>query len=90
MELQQQQVGGLAGSFPPLAASDVTAKGAIDLQPMSVTSPLSSTDSEHEDTGYNSAVSSTGVCVVCVCVCVCVRARVHFGQNSYLGAVVQP
>ena len=60
MELQQA----LAQSSQTMPGGDLTAKGAIDLQPLSqVTSPVSCTDSEHEvhdDTGYSSAVSSMG------------------------------
>ncbi|XP_070181696.1 uncharacterized protein [Littorina saxatilis] len=61
MELQQQ---GQGHGLQAVPGGDLTAKGAIDLQPLSqVTSPVSSTDSEqeqHDDTGYNSAVSSIG------------------------------
>ncbi|XP_076463686.1 uncharacterized protein LOC143295896 isoform X2 [Babylonia areolata] len=61
MELQQQvQTQGQQG----LLASDLLAKGALDLPSLTqVTSPASVTDSEHEqhdDTGYSSAVSSMG------------------------------
>lgn len=58
MELQQA----LAQTHQAVPSGDLTAKGAIDLQPLSqVTSPLSCTDSEHEvhdDTGYSSASAS--------------------------------